>query len=309
MKPISEVFYKIQDIALLPDGVVIGMVRRSGNSLYGSGIRWALLLWILIVCLNGVIVAQASALVTFSLGDAQSPEPGTLRIPILIENAKDYGAIAIDVELLTEPDFLTLVSCDQGELTPGSLLDCNYGFYEPYYVQHGSAWVKDTSKNYYKTNISLATTSGITGSGILTYVNFKYDPSFEGVKEVHASINWARMYTLDNKIEVPHDTGDIIVYYIGASGASTMGDLSGDGKVTAVDALMALQMTIGKIPKNEAADMDKDGRVLVNDALLILQKASLGGASVSGGGHAGGVMTGPPASEAVAQAFRAGMRG
>jgi hypothetical protein len=56
-----------------------------------------------------------------------------------------------------------------------------------------------------------------------------------------------------------------------------MGDLNGDGKVTAVDALLALRIAVKLDPQTSAAlvvgDMNGDGQITAVDALLILRKA------------------------------------
>jgi len=51
------------------------------------------------------------------------------------------------------------------------------------------------------------------------------------------------------------------------------GDLNGDSKVTSVDALMALQRSVGLIPEDHYAEVNVDGKVTSLDALMILQKA------------------------------------
>jgi len=56
--------------------------------------------------------------------------------------------------------------------------------------------------------------------------------------------------------------------------AAIPGDCNGDGQISAVDALMALQMTTGKLQENAIADMDGDGVVQVSDVLLIMQKSA-----------------------------------
>nr|QNO41912.1 hypothetical protein MBIDIGPM_00016 [Methanosarcinales archaeon ANME-2c ERB4] len=57
------------------------------------------------------------------------------------------------------------------------------------------------------------------------------------------------------------------------------GDLNGDGKVTATDAVIALQIAVGSSSYDEAADMSGDGRITSLDALMILQAAA-GGVSL-----------------------------
>ena len=51
------------------------------------------------------------------------------------------------------------------------------------------------------------------------------------------------------------------------------GDGNGDGLCTEVDALMALQMTVGKLAEDLNLDVDQDGRVTERDALIILKWA------------------------------------
>ena len=53
------------------------------------------------------------------------------------------------------------------------------------------------------------------------------------------------------------------------------GDINGTGEITADDALLALQASVGKYELTEdqfkAADVDGNGEITANDALLILQ--------------------------------------
>jgi hypothetical protein len=51
------------------------------------------------------------------------------------------------------------------------------------------------------------------------------------------------------------------------------GDCNRDGEITAVDALMALKMSIKSLPADLIADMDDDGRVTSLDAANILKAA------------------------------------
>jgi hypothetical protein len=51
------------------------------------------------------------------------------------------------------------------------------------------------------------------------------------------------------------------------------GDCDGDGDVDPLDALMALQMSVGKIEVNLVADMNDDGQVTSLDAAEIMKLA------------------------------------
>ena len=77
-------------------------------------------------------------------------------------------------------------------------------------------------------------------------------------------------------INIPYDIGSNVNYLILAE--ETKGDISGDGKVTTVDALMALQAASGRKILNNIqvyeADVNNDGKVTTVDALKILQFAS-----------------------------------
>ncbi len=57
----------------------------------------------------------------------------------------------------------------------------------------------------------------------------------------------------------------------GGVGDEICGDLNNDGKVTAADALIALEIAAGSRPCDAAADVDGDGQVTSLDALMILQ--------------------------------------
>ena len=51
------------------------------------------------------------------------------------------------------------------------------------------------------------------------------------------------------------------------------GDLNRDGKITAADAVIALEIASGSRPFDSAADVSDDGQVTSLDALMILQAA------------------------------------
>ena len=58
------------------------------------------------------------------------------------------------------------------------------------------------------------------------------------------------------------------------SPAGVKGDYNGDGKVTELDALAALKMSVGSLsPVNLNLDLDGNGKVTAEDARLILKKA------------------------------------
>jgi hypothetical protein len=60
------------------------------------------------------------------------------------------------------------------------------------------------------------------------------------------------------------------------------GDCTGDGKITAADALCALEMAVGKIPEDLVMDVNGDGKVTSLDAREILQQAVEKGIVIQG---------------------------
>ena len=52
-----------------------------------------------------------------------------------------------------------------------------------------------------------------------------------------------------------------------------MGDADGDGIVTYMDAMQALQMAVGLLESNPVCDMDTDNTVTYLDAMQILRLA------------------------------------
>ena len=64
-----------------------------------------------------------------------------------------------------------------------------------------------------------------------------------------------------------------------------VGDCNRDGTLTSGDALMALQMSTGNLPKDMNADINNDGRVSSFDAVLILRAST--GIAPSGNGSPG----------------------
>ncbi len=75
----------------------------------------------------------------------------------------------------------------------------------------------------------------------------------------------------DENIEVTTIDGNFRVV---TEEEANKGDVNGDGEITSVDALMALQMSVGKLEVSLVADMNDDGKVKPDDALKILKLAN-----------------------------------
>ncbi len=61
-----------------------------------------------------------------------------------------------------------------------------------------------------------------------------------------------------------------LFFLLTPAAAEMKGDVNDDGQITSVDALMALQMSVGKLGPKHTADMNGDGSVTAYDAFKIL---------------------------------------
>lgn len=93
-----------------------------------------------------------------------------------------------------------------------------------------------------------------------------------GNEEIYGIINLNDGNTLEVKA-ITKDGRVIEFSKLGTKIASDKGDCNGDNKLTALDALCALQMSVGKIEENENIDVDGNGEVSSLDAKIILQNA------------------------------------
>ena len=93
-----------------------------------------------------------------------------------------------------------------------------------------------------------------------------------GNEEIYGIIDLNDGNTLEVKA-ITKDGRVIEFSKLGTKIASDKGDCNGDNKLTALDALCALQMSVGKIEENENIDVDGNGEVSSLDAKIILQNA------------------------------------
>lgn len=112
---------------------------------------------------------------------------------------------------------------------------------------------------------------------VLTYnQNIDKVPDFMkdllGNEEIYGIIDLNDGNTLEVKA-ITKDGRVIEFSKLGTKIASDKGDCNGDNKLTALDALCALQMSVGKIEENENIDVDGNGEVSSLDAKIILQNA------------------------------------
>jgi hypothetical protein len=93
-----------------------------------------------------------------------------------------------------------------------------------------------------------------------------------GNEEIYGIIDLNDGNTLEVKA-VTKDGKVIEFSKLGTMIASEKGDCNGDNKLTALDALCALQMAVGKMEEDDILDVDDSGEVSSLDARIILQNA------------------------------------
>ena len=179
--------------------------------------------------------------------DYSKTSGSTVSIPVFIENAHNIGNM--DFSITYDRSVLNAVGYEKGSLTEGSMVEAN--------ILDDEVFVAFTDSD------------GLNGDGTLIYI--KYDVVGDGGErcEVVPKVSTANMAETFDPITVIDSAGMFVV-------EGLKGDANGDGRITAVDALMALQMAVNRIPEDDICDMNGDGSVSSLDAVLIREKALKG---------------------------------
>ncbi|WP_456369405.1 cohesin domain-containing protein [Geoglobus sp.] len=212
-------------------------------------------------------VPMYPSLTTVKLGSARASAGDVVQIPVEVAKASNLGSINL---VVTYPsDSIEAVEVIQGSLTENSLFDYN--------VENG------------KIRVGISDAAGMSGDGSLFYIRFKIIEDKESSEKrrimgdmqgivdfngnVHSiSVEEYDVYDVDgNRINPVIVDGTIEVV---SEEEANKGDVNGDGFVNSLDALLALQMSVGKINPKPVADMDGDGKVLAKDATEIMKLAA-----------------------------------
>ena len=157
--------------------------------------------------------------------------------------------------LTYNPSIAEVVRVDRGGLMSGVLFQSNPDM--PGTIQFG-----------------FASTAGVNNTGSIAVVEFRAVGPVGSSTTLSLSISQA-----DNVSGAPIGVGS-------RSGLLSIehlanGDGNGDGKITELDAFMALQMSVGLRPEDLVLDVDGDGRVTSADARILLRQA-VSGRSITG---------------------------
>ena len=185
-------------------------------------------------------------------GDRTAGTGGTVQIPITLEGTQPVGNI--NLTLTYDPQVAQVeVNVLRGGLIGGVLFQAN---------RNVSGEIK----------FGFATTGRISPGGSVAVVEFRAVGQ-EG-SSTSLALTDIQVNDVDgNLLNVRTRSGRLTIQ------PSFLGDGDGDGRTTEVDALMALQMSVGLRPEDLVLDADGDGNVTSNDARILLQQA-VGGAVI-----------------------------
>jgi pyruvate/2-oxoglutarate dehydrogenase complex dihydrolipoamide acyltransferase (E2) component len=189
----------------------------------------------------------------------------TVQVPVYLNKASDLANLNFDLS------YDGAVAKASGKATKGTLLG-SHALFESNLSQVGAA------------HIGFAGTSGVTGSGVIAYVPF----TIVGAPGSHTSLelkDTAANTSTSARPTIALAAGEIVV--AGAAPPPTNPPQptpttpnpptptptpTPEKTFTALDALKALQMSVGLLAPDMAYDLDKNGQITSNDARLILSR-------------------------------------
>ena len=176
--------------------------------------------------------------------DYSKPQGSKVSIPVCITEAEKLGnmdfSISFDTTVLMASEY------EKGSLTSGSLLEANI--------------VGDT------VFVAFTDSDGLNGDGTVIYIDFTVVGDEGDTCQITPRVVTANEVITHEPLTVSTLSGTFTV-------RGMKGDANGDGRVTAVDALIALKMAVGLIPVELVCDMNGDGSVTSLDATLIREEA------------------------------------
>jgi len=183
--------------------------------------------------------------------ESRAKAPGSsVQIPLTLHGTGESIG-NMDLTLTYDPEVIECTEVVKGSLTGDSLFESN--------ILDGTI------------KISFADLEGFSGDGSVAYVKFDV-VGFEGtscpLQITKLSANRADDLSA---LTIPTKDGTFKVISLGEA----LGDSAGDGGMyTALDALYALLMSVGKLEEHDSMDVNGDGTVTSVDARMILKMAA-----------------------------------
>jgi hypothetical protein len=188
------------------------------------------------------------------IAESRTADPNSIvQVPVRLDNASNIGSM--NFVLTYNAQVLKVTKVDTGSLLSGALFTPNYN--TPPVVRFG-----------------LATSGGISGSGPMGYIQFQVI----GAAGSSSPLTLSEVSATDTSgaaVAVTTQNGTVTVTSgtPGSQGGKVKGDYNGDGKLTEMDALAALKMSVKLLTEDLTLDLDGNGKITAEDARLILKKA------------------------------------
>ena len=176
------------------------------------------------------------------------PTGSSVQIPLTLTGvANNIGNM--DITLEYDPSVLEITEVVKGSLTA----DSPFG----YNIQGGVI------------KVSLADSEGFNGNGSLIYIKGNVIGT-EG-SSCSLRVNEIMANGVDYEVlDIATSQGE---FRVTGSGEQLAGDYNGDGRITTLDALCAMQMAEGERAEDLGMDVNRDGKVTSDDARLLLEQA------------------------------------
>ncbi|HEY66328.1 MAG TPA: hypothetical protein G4O02_17395 [Caldilineae bacterium] len=194
----------------------------------------------------GTLLTPIPTGTTLIAEDRIVPPGGTVRVPIRLENAEDIASIGFNLSY--DPSVVQVTNILKGSLLAPATF--TYNADAPGVIRFG-----------------FAAPTGTSGSGSVAVVAFKAI----GAGGSKSPLTLSEPLVTDSSgrsLSVRLVHGQITVEQ------RLVGDGNGDGKVSVLDALIALKMYVKSIPEDLIMDVNGDGRVTPDDARQILMMAT-----------------------------------
>jgi len=181
------------------------------------------------------------------VAESRTASPGdTVLLPVKLENAQGIGSLGYSVQY--DPLVIEYVKADKGSIFSD---DTSFVTNVP---QPGTII------------IAYATSGAVSGSGTAAQLEFKAIGP-QGSQSAVTLSDITATGSAGGQVAIDTLSGQVII------AQKTKGDGDGDGRVTVLDALVALKMYVKAMPENLVLDVNNDSKVTPEDARQILKMA------------------------------------
>lgn len=191
---------------------------------------------------TAVTATPAPAGTTLIAESRTTAQGNTVQVPVYFQNASNVGSLGF--KLNYNPAIVQVIKVSKGSLMSPATFTSNV---QSDYIIFG-----------------FATPQNISGTGSAAIVEFKAIGG-AGTKSPLTLSEILATSSSGSTVSVNASNGELSI------GQKQVGDGNGDGKISVLDALLALKMYVQLLPVDLILDVNKDGRITPEDARLIVQ--------------------------------------